>query len=194
MLDMEPATRTMAKLVEGVRDDQLSAPTPGSEWSLGDLLDHVYGLTEAFTLGARKTVVAGGGPAPSADGARLAPDWRVSIPARLETLGQAWQDEAAWTGVAVVGGVELASDMHGMFGLDEVIVHSWDIAVASGQPYDMPPELIRANFDFIAGFVAQQPNGTPGLFAAPIEIPADAAVLDKLLGLTGRDPSWSPRG
>jgi uncharacterized protein (TIGR03086 family) len=127
-------------------------------------------------------------PAALPAGKNLDPDWRASIPARLAALGLAWQDEGAWTGVAVVGGVELPAQMHGMFGLDEVIVHGWDLAAASGQPFEMPPDLVQANLDFIAGFVAQQPAGTPGLFAAPVAVPADAPPLDRLLGLTGRDP------
>ena len=162
MLDLEPATKVMAALVVGVRDDQLALPVPGLEWSLADLLDHVYGLAGAFADGARKIVPDGGSAAPSVDGKNLDSDWRRSIPARLETLGAAWQDEAAWAGVAEVGGVELPSEMHGMFALDEVVVHGWDVAIASGQPFAMPANLIEENLGFIEGFVAQQPNGTPG--------------------------------
>ena len=30
-----------------------------------------------------------------------------------------------------------------------------------------------------------------GLFAGPIMLPADAPMLDRALGLSGRDPAWS---
>jgi hypothetical protein len=49
MLDLEPATRMLAGLVAGVRDDQLGVPTPCHDANLGDLLDHVDGLSLAFT-------------------------------------------------------------------------------------------------------------------------------------------------
>ncbi|MGZ4524260.1 MAG: hypothetical protein ACXVXO_12725 [Mycobacteriaceae bacterium] len=57
MLDLEPASHMLAGLVEGMRDDQLTAPTPCIEASLGDLLDHVE-LSMAFTAAATKTPMA----------------------------------------------------------------------------------------------------------------------------------------
>lgn len=54
-VDLEPATRQMADLVGGVPDQLLDAPTPCPGYSLGDLVDHVGGLTLAFTAAARKT-------------------------------------------------------------------------------------------------------------------------------------------
>ncbi|MGH3797517.1 MAG: maleylpyruvate isomerase N-terminal domain-containing protein [Pseudonocardiaceae bacterium] len=51
-VDLQPATRRMADLINGVRDDQLGGPTPCPAYSLGDLLDHVGGLTLAFTAAA----------------------------------------------------------------------------------------------------------------------------------------------
>jgi hypothetical protein len=55
MFDVEPATRTLAMVVTAVRDDQLSARTPCSEATVGDLIDHVDGLSIAFTAAANKT-------------------------------------------------------------------------------------------------------------------------------------------
>jgi uncharacterized protein (TIGR03086 family) len=190
MLDLEPATHVLALLVQGVRDDQLIAPTPCHETSLGQLLDHVDGLADAFTAGANKTVPEGGSQPPSADAAHLDPHWRTHIPAKLATLAHAWQDDQAWTGTAEVGGVTAPSDATGRFALDEVIVHGWDIAVASGQPFDVEPELLEATYEFIQTVVAQQPAGSPGLFGPQVPVADDEPLLDRLLGLTGRNPRW----
>ena len=54
MHDLGPAAREMTRLVKGVRDDQLGDPTPCTTYTLGDLLQHVRGLAEAFTLAGRK--------------------------------------------------------------------------------------------------------------------------------------------
>lgn len=99
MLYLEPGTRVLAALVAGVREDQLSAPTPCAELSLGDLLDHLDGLSLAFTMAATKTAQGHDeGTGPSADASRLGRDWRTRIPQRLAALAHAWRDESAWTG------------------------------------------------------------------------------------------------
>jgi uncharacterized protein (TIGR03086 family) len=193
VLDLEPATRTLADLVVAVRDDQLEAPTPCTETKLGALLDHVDGLSLAFTLAAAKTPPEGGSRAPSADASRLAPDWRARIPDHLAALAEAWRDPAAWTGMTEAGGVQLPGEVAGLVALNELIVHGWDVAQASGQPYSCDEALVEGALGFVRPTVAGSPNGTPGLFGPPVPVPDDAPLLDRLLGLTGRDPAWRRR-
>ena len=188
MLDLEPATATMTSLVRGVRDDQLAAPTPCSEATLGDLLDHVEQLSLGFRATAAKTNTAGGRQRPSAS--RLGTDWRTRIPQRLADLAGAWRDEAAWRGMTVAGGQELPGDLAGVIALDEVLIHGWDIAVASGQPFACDPGLLQAAYQFVQSTAEANPHGTPGLFGPPVPVPPDAPLLDRLLGLAGRDPAW----
>ena len=90
------------------------------------------------------------------------------------------------------GGQDLPAELVGIIALDEVIVHGWDIAVASGQSFSCPPELLEAAHGFVQPTVAGNPDGTPGLFGPPVPVPDDAPPLDRLLGLTGRDPAWQP--
>jgi len=190
MLNLEPATRTLAGLVAGVRDDQLGTPTPCRDVSLGDLLDHVDGLSLAFTASAAKTVPSGGSQGPTADGSRLGADWRERIPQRLAALADAWRADDAWMGMTKAGGQDLPAELAGVIALDEVIVHGWDVAQASGQPFGCEPALVEAAFGFVAPTVAQNPDGTPGVFGPPVVVPDDAPLIDRLLGLTGRDPHW----
>ncbi|MEJ7706116.1 MAG: TIGR03086 family metal-binding protein [Nocardioidaceae bacterium] len=193
MLDLEPATGVMTRLVVGVRDDQLDAPTPCSEATVGDLLDHVDGLSLAFTAAATKTPLDAESQAPSADASRLGADWRERIPDRLAELAAAWRVETAWCGVTRAGGRDLPSDIAGIVALDEVAVHGWDIAVATGQDFTCDPELLEAAYAFVQSTVAQNPDGSAGLFGPPVPVPDEAPLVDRLIGLTGRDPAWSGR-
>jgi len=190
VLDLEPATRTLARVVVAVRDDQLDAPTPCTETRLGAMLDHVDGLALAFTAAATKTPLAGGSQAPSADASRLGDDWRTRIPNRLAGLASAWRDPAAWTGMTHAGGVDLPGEVAGAVALNEVIVHGWDIAMASGQPYSCDEDLVEGALGFVRAAVAESPNGSPGLFGPPVRVADGAPLLDRLIGLTGRDPAW----
>src|SRR5215210_615297 len=94
-VDLEPAARRMAGLVEAVPDDALGRPTPCAEYTVGDLLDHIAGSALAFRAAAVKDPLEGG---PSGNAANLGPDWRARIPRTVLALGEAWRDPDAWTG------------------------------------------------------------------------------------------------
>lgn len=192
MLDLEPAARTLADLVAGIRDDQLDGPTPCPGTSVGAMLDHLAGFAIAFTAAANHTEPPGGSRPPSVDASRLADDWRTSIPARLTELADAWRAESAWSGMTKAGGQDLPSEIAGVVALDEVVVHGWDIAAACGQPYSVEPDLLDAVYGFVRGSAERNPQGTPGLFGPPISVPHDAPLLDRVIGLAGRDPNWTP--
>jgi len=191
MLDLTPATGMLTKVVADIGDDQLGAPTPCRGTKVADLLDHVDGLCLAFTAAAAKNEAAGS-QAPSADGSRLGPDWRMRVSNRLAQLASAWQDETAWTGMTRAGGVELPGDAAGCVAINEIVVHGWDIAAATGHDYACETELIQAAYAFVQSAVAQNPDGNPGLFGPAVSVPDSAPPLDRLIGLTGRDPAWRP--
>lgn len=189
--DLTPATEMLAQVVAGIGDHQLGAPTPVSGATVADLLDHVDGFSMAFTAAAAKDLNVGSQP-PSADGSRLGADWRTRIPGRLAQLAAAWHDAGAWQGMTRAGGVDLPGDVAGRVVMNEIVVHGWDIAVATGHDYTCEPEQLQAAYEFVEPAVAQNPGGSPGLFGPPVAVPRGAPQLDRLLGLTGRDPAWRP--
>jgi uncharacterized protein (TIGR03086 family) len=193
MFDLEPATRALAELIDGVRDDQLTALTPCPGMSVGTMLDHADGFALAFTAAAQHTTPPGGSRAPSPDASRLSPEWRIRIPARLAALADAWRAQDAWTGITQAGGQELPSEIAGVIALDEVAVHGWDIAVATGQSYTVEPQLLEVVHGFVHSMAEQYVDGTPGMFGPPIAVPDDAPLLDRVIGLAGRDPGWNPK-
>jgi uncharacterized protein (TIGR03086 family) len=181
----------MAALIEDVPDGILDRPTPCPAYVLGDLLDHIGGLTLAFTAAARKDTDDLGDMAPSGDVSRLTDDWRARIPRDLEGLSGAWREPTAWTGMTRAGGVDVPGEMAGVVALDEVVVHGWDLARATGQPYDCDLSTLEVVLGFVGQF-ADQPEARQGLFGPVVEVPPTAPLLDRVIGLTGRDPAWSP--
>src|ERR671919_1837991 len=120
MLDLGPAARQLANLLDRVADGQLTAPTPCDEYTLGDLIDHVGGLSQAFTAAARKELGPGSSQGASGDAARLGQDWRTRIPGQLAALVEAWRDPSAWEGMTQAGGIDLPADVAGAVGLDQL--------------------------------------------------------------------------
>jgi uncharacterized protein (TIGR03086 family) len=191
-IDLEPAARRTAAVVAAVTDDQLGRPTPCPEYTLGDLLEHVGGLAQAFTAAATKvgTEASSGGPA--GDVSRLPADWRTRIPQDLLAMAEAWKDPQAWTGMTQAGGIDLPGEVAGLVALDELVVHGWDVAKASGQAYEVDdPAELEAVRQFVAPMADAGPEERAGLFGPAVGVPDDAPELDRILGLTGRDPEWS---
>ncbi|MEU4211049.1 TIGR03086 family metal-binding protein [Streptomyces sp. NPDC026206] len=193
--DLGPAAGRMARLLDEVPDDRLTAPTPCERYTLGDLIEHVGGLSLAFTAAAAKAAPApGSAQGPSGDAARLGADWRTRIPGQLTALAEAWRDPAAWEGMTEVGGVELPAGVTARVALNELIVHGWDIARAVGQSFTGDEEELRACMEFVSRFAPAEPGRRPapeGLFAPAVDVPADAPLLDRVVALTGRDPAWT---
>ena len=192
-LDLEPATKLMAELVAHVSDDQLGDPTPCPDYTLGDLLDHVGGLALAFTAAATKETAAFAGQGPSGDASRLGPDWRTRIPRDLAALAVAWRDPNAWTGMTQAGGIDLPGEIAGLVALDEVVIHGWDVARASGQPFSAEPALVEAVHGFVSQFSGPgQEDARAGLFGPEVAVAPDRPLLDRVIGMAGRDPDWAP--
>jgi uncharacterized protein (TIGR03086 family) len=152
------------------------------------------GLTVAFRVAAEKTTSPNGGSGGpgQASRANLDPDWRRQLPARLDALAAAWREPAAWAGMAEAGGVTLPAEAIGAFGLNELIMHGWDLARATGQPFTADP----ANTAVVTGLLSQvgPEVRAGGGFGPALEVDASAAGLDRALALAGRDPQWTSDG
>jgi uncharacterized protein (TIGR03086 family) len=192
-VDLEPAAQCMVDAVAGVPGELLGRPTPCPAYTLGDLLDHVDGLSLAFTAAARKDTAAFAPDRAEGNASHLGDDWRTRIPRDLAALAEAWRDPAAWTGMTKAGGVDLPGDVAGLVALDELVVHGWDVARASGQPYDCDHEVLEVVYGFLQEWASPgQEEMRSGVFGPVVEVSDDAPLLDRVIGLAGRDPAWSP--
>jgi uncharacterized protein (TIGR03086 family) len=193
MHDLGPAARALTGLVHGVRDDQLGEPTPCTRYLLGDLLQHVRGLAEAFTVAGRKEQPAGGStPPPPGDASLLPEDWRGEIADWLERLDETWADPSAWEGTTWIAGFQAPASAVGVAAANELVVHGWDVARASGQPIALDDAALAPCLEFVAmmsGPGSEQARGDA--FGPPRPVGPDASPLDQVVAGNGRDPAWS---
>lgn len=192
-LDLSPAADRMTGLLEEIDDDHLDRPTPCDGMPVRVLIDHVLGLSLAFEAAARKDLGALTDSAPSPGAADLPDDWRMVGRDRLAALRLAWRDPAAWSGPTRAGGLDLPGNIAGLVALDELVVHGWDLAVATGRSYSCTPFEIAACTAFAESITDEQ-RDAGGLFGPAVPVPDRASDLDRLIGLTGRDPAWAPDG
>lgn len=192
MLDLGPATQTLRRTADAIADDQLGAPTP-CDVSVARLLAHVLGLAVAFRAAAGKTSGAYTDAAPQLSEGELPPDWRARIPVVLDELAQAWREPGAWQGMTRAGGIDLPGQVAGVVATNELVLHAWDLAVATGQPYEPDRASLEVSWQMVSG-TPDDPQARQGLFGPVVPVPDDAPLLDRVLAGAGRDPRWSPPG
>ena len=191
-IDIRPAAAQMVGVIALVPDDALDAPTPCAELTVGQLIGHVIGFAEVFALSAKKELGPMTATPPQPDDGDLAPGWQQRAAEHLSVLGEAWQADDAWDGMTQAGGVDLPGAIAGRVVLDELIVHGWDVARATGQPFEPDEGHLREVEGTVAQLRGDNTGEVPGLFGPVVAVPANASPLERVLGLTGRDPSWTP--
>ncbi|MFF3567036.1 TIGR03086 family metal-binding protein [Nocardia jiangxiensis] len=186
MFDLENAATLLEGVVAGIADDRLAGPTP-TAMTVRDMVQHVLGFTEGFRRGATKEGIGASLPPSAAAPQSLPQDWRAQVPAQCKALVEAWREPAAWEGETEVGGATGPAPQMACFALDELIVHGWDLARATGQPFAPTEQDLVILLEMLAD---TPPEGVPGLFGPRVPVAPDATLLDRVIGLTGRDPAW----
>ncbi|MEV6944222.1 TIGR03086 family metal-binding protein [Streptomyces sp. NPDC051172] len=189
-LDLGPQTRVVARLAEGVSDEQLADPTPCPDCAVRNMLGHLLGLSVAFRDAARKDLGGTTDTNPGAAAPDLAPDWREALPKALDELAEAWRDPVARTGMTRAGGIDLPGEVAAAVAVDELVIHGWDLARATGQDYTPDPAALHASHDFLLA-AANDPTRGGGIFGPVVPVPPDAPLPDRAVGLSGRDPGWT---
>ncbi|GAB4079863.1 TIGR03086 family metal-binding protein [Modestobacter muralis] len=171
----------------------LTAPTPCRDFDVRALLDH---LAWAAVLSQRAAVrmpleqdADSLTPAPFLDGLPVE-QWAAAVPFELDTAADAWADPAAWEGETLMGATPMPAAVVGPLMLAEFVLHGWDLARAVGAPYDVPAGLGEATLAAVEPIAQLGRDG--GWYGPAVPVPADAPAVDRALGLSGRDPRWTP--
>lgn len=173
---MRQAADRTAEIVRQVRQEQFSLPTPCADWDVKQLIAHLEWACDLFVALADKQAMP-----PQTD-------YRGDFPERVERTLTAWSRPEAWEGVSP--GLGLPQPIVATMCLGDLVTHGWDLARATGQPYDVEPEAARRVREFSEGMgpMAQE----QGVYAKPIAVPQEAGEVDRMLGVSGRDPAWKP--
>lgn len=187
--DLVPAARAVIRAAANVTDDQLDAPTPCDDYDVRDVLFHILGLAEAFRCAADKDLGGATSAPPGSIKTALPDNWREEIPHQLTALTDAWNNPAAWEGMTQAGGVDLPADIAAKVALNELTMHGWDIARSTGQDFSIPDDLLQVSHDLL--YPGTDQSEREPIFGPVVQVPDDAPLLDKVIGLGGRDPHWT---
>lgn len=188
--DLAPAAQQIAGLLDAVDDTRLSAPTPCPGVTVSALLAHIGGLAVAFRDAAYKELGATTDTAPSVEEMELADDWRGTLPRALDEVVTAWRSPEAWQGMTRAGSVDLPGGIAGMVALNELVLHGWDLARSTGQPFRAEEAHLDSTLALLADLGESPPAGSP--FGPPVPVPEGAPLLDRAVARSGRRPDWQP--
>ncbi|MFI6446656.1 TIGR03086 family metal-binding protein [Kitasatospora sp. NPDC050543] len=176
------ALEEFGRRVHLVAAHQWAAPTPCSEWSVRDLVNHVtaeqlwvpellMGSTIAEVDGRFDGDVLGENPVAAWDAAAGAAREAFELPRALDLVVHLSYGDTS--------GLVYCNQM-----VADVTVHSWDLARGAGADGRLPAELVDFTLREVSAY--GEAATAAGLFAPPLAVPADAAPQTRLLALTGR--------
>ncbi|MCA1224325.1 TIGR03086 family metal-binding protein, partial [Streptomyces sp. 8L] len=184
---LEHAAAATVPVVRGIDDGQLSLPTPCGAYDVRALAGHLYRVVINFqALAAKRDTDL------SQEPVRLEGDWRGGFAEETRGLVAAWAAPGAEDGTT--GRMAMPARTVGAMALGDLMVHGWDLARATGQPYDTSGA--RGSLDVVGErFAELAPTARKmGVFGPEVPVAADAPPLERVLGLTGRDPHWTATG
>jgi uncharacterized protein (TIGR03086 family) len=177
--ELQSAEATLAVLqhvLHGIAKDDESKQTPCREFDVAKLTDHLMNSI---------TTIGGAAGAEFGERDRADSVERQVILAARPTL-DAWHRRGLGGTVPFGKGEAPAAMMAGVLSI-EFLVHAWDYAMATGRDVDAPDSLTDYVMGLARTIITPQGRTTAG-FDDPIEVPADAAALDRLIAYTGRRP------
>jgi uncharacterized protein (TIGR03086 family) len=186
--DCDRTFAAVQRLVDAVRPDQWTAPTPCTDWDVRQLLNHVANGNVVFAGIADRTRPSG--PVSPEERAvdRLGDD-----PAAGFRATGARMHDAFLTPGFLEGTVEtpMAGEQPGTtvvhMRINELLIHGWDLARAIGSPADLPEDLAEGALILWQTRLAGRPReGMP--FAIPEPVAEDAPAIDRLAAFLGRKP------
>jgi uncharacterized protein (TIGR03086 family) len=164
-------------VIGNVRADQYDDPTPCPEWVVRDLLGHTIGVVAG--LGA---AASGASPAEFV----LGPDPAAQFHEVAAAALAAWRSPGAFDKVVTIAAGPMPGRVVAGINLLDTATHAWDIAIATGQPAQLPDGAAEAALEASRAIIS--PELRPGRFAMEVPAPAGAGPTEQLVAFLGRRP------
>ncbi len=159
------------------------ATAPCEGWTAADVVGHNIAMNHMIAGLAK-----GQGSKGAADMVPADPEaeWQESF----EQVFAALDSEGALQTVTMTPWGELPVDKFLGFVWVDPLIHSWDLAMATGQDPALDADLVAAASARLER--AGESLVSPGRFKAAAPINAEMSPVDKLVSLSGRDAAWTP--
>jgi len=177
MTDLALAQNETRRRVTAIRADQWDLATPCADWNVRELVTH---LIEGSRMAVRILHEASTGESPAAP-------WPDDLDAVLAAELAAFQVDPDLV-VRHPGAGDMPASRLLQFRITDHLIHSWDLARATGADEDLPEALVAMTWDRlhpqadVMSKIGAYGTGRSGT------VPATAPLQARLLDLTGRRP------
>lgn len=177
------ALAAASAIIAGIEPEQYGDPTPCTEFDVTALTNHLTGAvrrTRSIAEGVEISGLLETGDEVPEEG------FAAAFDAAADGALAAWEDDALlgktftlpWATMPGAGIVQ----MYAM----EAALHSWDLAVATGQEELLDDSVSAELLPLARQFLPAEHRGGDIPFAPVVEVPEDARPADQLAGFTGR--------
>jgi len=166
-------------LISNIRADQWSAPTPCTDWTVRQVVNHLIGMNRVFVA-----LLADQPPPPRPPADHVEDDpvgaYRGSAAALRAAFGRPGVLERAYHGpLGTATGAERLQ-----IRLYDLLAHGWDLAQATGQPAGLPDDLAEQSLAFARTQLTEQAR--PGRFGPAQIVDEQAPAIERLVAFLGR--------
>jgi uncharacterized protein (TIGR03086 family) len=175
------------RVVDNIEPSQLDNPTPCTEWTVRDVLNHVTGGATMFGLCVRDGEVPDEKLGELMMGDNLGSDFKASFHRATDDAEEAFAIPGAMDRIVKLPFGEMPAGVAVNIAIFDVATHAWDLAKATGQSTDLDPEVIGVAYQVAQNMLSDDLRNA-GLFAQPVAVADDAPAADRLAALAGRAP------
>jgi uncharacterized protein (TIGR03086 family) len=168
----------LTHIVGHIRPDQFDLPTPCSNFTVREVIDHMIGGAEAFAPAFRGTATTNPG---TDGGAHPSARFRAAMADLLDAV----QSPGAMTRTVEAPFGTVSGEVFARFVAFDGLIHGWDLATSTSQAYDPPADIVGQ----VAAFAHQAlvPEMRDGeTFAEATVAPQGSGELAQLVAFSGR--------
>jgi uncharacterized protein (TIGR03086 family) len=181
---LQRAVDDAGRLVDRVSPDELANPTPCSEWTVRDLINHVTGGATMFAISAEQGSVPDEEMGRLMTGDNLGTDYKGAFNTATARAMAAFRQPSVLEKIVKLPFGEMPAGIALNIAVFDVTTHAVDLARATGQTVG-DTDLLEAALGMGQEMIGPELR-QPGVFGPEQPAPSGASAEDKLLAFAGR--------
>jgi uncharacterized protein (TIGR03086 family) len=173
-----------SRIVNGISEDQLTAQSPCTDWTVRDVINHITGGAHMFAMSAEQGSVPDDVMGQLLGGDNLGDDFKGSFRQAADRAVAAFGEPGVLEKTVRLPFGEMPAGVALNIAIFDLTTHAADLAKATGQKLqdtELAETALAVGKQMIGPDLRQ-----PGFFDAEQAAPADASPEDRLLAFAGR--------